>query len=283
MKRCAQCWRERPRSSFLSRGREVQRCRTCRRRYRFGAATKPNRAGERRGLRDRVLRVRWVALSQNKKLGGMPASITSGATCPPSCSFFGAGCYAEFHLMRHWWNETGKSGLTWRAFLRVVRGLALGTLWRHNEAGDLPGFGDELDVLKLRELVEANRGRRGFTFTHKPLRTKREREAVRDAVRAGFVVNLSADSLKQADELAELGVAPVAVVLPSDSKTRGVRTPAGRPVVVCPAQTRELTCAECQVCARPKRASVVGFIAHGQARATVNQQLVQLRLPGMVK
>lgn len=82
---------------------------------------------------------------------------------------------------------------------------------------------------------------------------------------AGFTINLSANDPEHADALADLGIAPVAVVLPADSPKRHLRTPAGRPIAVCPAQTHKgMTCAECQVCTRRDRVSVVGFIAHGQ-------------------
>lgn len=278
LKRCAQCWREKPLSAFVGKTKpNVIRCAECRAAYAGGA--KPNRSGQRRGLGDRVLRVHFTPSSKNRKHGGIPTSITSGATCPPSCGFFGAGCYAEFHLLRHWWAKASTLGLLWRGFLKLVRELEPGTVWRHNEAGDLPGFGDELDVRALGSLVRANAGRRGFTFTHKPLRSARERRAVRDAVRAGFVINLSADSLVDADRLADFAIAPVAVALPSDSPTRGLRTPAGRPVAVCPAQTRETTCADCQLCTRAERAGVVGFLAHGQARRSVDQVLKLGRKP----
>ena len=285
-RRCPQCWRFRPLTEFRGKKKPiVQRCTSCRKAYgSWGSKNhrKPNRAGERRGLGDRVLRVHWVASSKNRKHGGIPCSITSGATCPPSCGFFGAGCYAEFNLLSHWWRKVSQGGVLWRAFLKLVRALPAGTLWRHNEAGDLPGFGDELDVRALGSLVRANRGRRGFTFTHKPLKSARDRAAVKRANDWGFTINLSADSLADADRLAELAIAPVVVALPSDSPTRGVRTPAGRPVAICPAQTTDTTCAECQLCTRPKRTGIVGFLAHGQARPSVDRLLKLGKRPAEV-
>jgi hypothetical protein len=178
-------------------------------------------------------------------------------------------------MLRWQWSRVADRGLDWASFCRAVAALPAGQLWRHNEAGDLPGVGDGLDVAQLQRLVWANLGRRGFTFTHKPLPTDRERRAVHNANLLGFTINLSADSLEDADRLAELGIAPVAVVLPAGAEP-GTRTPAGRHVVICPAQTAALTCAECQLCSVATRKAIVGFRAHGQWKARVTQ-LVQLR------
>lgn len=217
------------------------------------------------------LRVRIVAKSKDRKLGLIPGTYTSGLTCPTSCALRDAGCYAEFgHLGSHW-GSTSKDGVTWERFLAWVRALPAGALWRHNIAGDLPGVGDTLDRKLVALLVMANRGRRGFTYTHKPLRTARERAAVGAANRLGFTINLSADSLAQADELAELGVGPVVVTLPSDGKN--CRTPAGRHVIVCPAEDKGLTCKDCELCAVPTRKAIVGFRAHGQWHRRIDGRL----------
>lgn len=166
------------------------------------------------------------------------------------------------------WRTTADEGLDWDVFCARVASLPDATLWRHNEAGDLPGVGDDLDVRALDELVVANAGRRGFTFTHKPLATARERDAVARANAHGFTINLSADGLEHADRLARLGVAPVAVVLPRVASA-GLRTPAGRHVVICPATTHGLTCATCGLCSKQRKA-IVGFPAHGQGAALVS-------------
>ena len=157
--------------------------------------------------------------------------------------------------------------------LRADCGLPEGTIWRHNEAGDLPGRGDELDVEALDELVRANAGRRGFSYTHRPLHTAEEREAVREANAAGFTINLSANGLHDVDRLVALGIAPVVVNLPHDQPAPRT-TPAGHRIVVCPAEasppeeggTPSITCLKCQLCSKPWRESIVGFPTHGSAK-----------------
>lgn len=284
-KRCAQCWQVKPLVDdqglhvFVGpSGKETQRCNVCRDKYgNWNSKTPEEKAAiGRRGVPvTGTIRARLTRLSHNEKLGGIPASMTSRTSCPPSCSFYGEGCYAEYHVVAHHWRRVGEAGDTWADFLDDVRSLPPGQLWRHNVAGDLPGHGEVLDVAMLSQLVEANRGRRGFTFTHKHA-SNDQRLAIRWANVKGLTINLSADNLDEADELVSLGVGPVAVVLPEGAPDTGARTPEGRRVVVCPAERGILTCASCQLCAVPHRRAIVGFRAHGQSKARVSE-LVQLR------
>lgn len=217
----------------------------------------------------------WRQRSNVDKLGGIPCSTTAGYTCPISCSLRGAGCYAEFGFGGWQWKRLsrGEIGIEWRAFLAHVQMLPEGQLWRHNLAGDLPGEGDTIDAARLMQLTLANLGRRGFTFTHKPTRLRRNRLAIRAANRGGFTINLSAGSPAEADRLAELGIGPVVTLMPSDAWVR--HTPAGRPIIVCPSQRRDVTCADCQLCASPNRTAIVGFMAHGQMKRRVSLRVLQ--------
>jgi hypothetical protein len=169
-------------------------------------------------------------------------------------------------LALHWRKVTnGLSGDSYGAFLDKVSRLIKGQLWRHNQAGDLIGAGDTLDVQALALLVKANKGKRGFTYTHKPLASQEERDAIRDANKGGFTVNLSGNTLAHADSLVDLGIAPVVVVLPHDA-TQNTVTPKGRKVVVCPATQRDdVSCASCGLCQK-QRDSIVGFPAHGTSK-----------------
>lgn len=279
--RCHQCWRDRAMVLFRSKDgtRYVQTCRDCRKHY---------QGWDRLSLKERLSRMRkkprggngytvhLVLDSRNRKTGRMPVSTTDQRSCPDACVFKDAGCYAEFGKMRAHWQKVPERGVRFSQFLQQVRALPPGIIWRHNEAGDLPGIGDRLDATAVKRLAIANDGRRGFTFTHKPMKLKSARQAVDFANRQGFTINLSANSLKHADELARLGIAPVAVVLPENSPDK-LTTPEGRSVIVCLNETKRLTCLECQLCAVSTRKSIVGFRAHGQAKAIVTQ-LVTLRL-----
>lgn len=187
-----------------------------------------------------LYQARLIPVSGNRKTGPVPVSYTSARTCPDACPLKSNGCYAEAHPVSTHWSDVERF-TDWLTFCQSVKRLPLGTLWRHNVAGDLPGEGDKLDCDALAFLVGANIGRRGFTYTHKPLKTVGQRTAVKQAIKAGFTINRSADTLAQADKYAAQGF-PTVVTLPSDAPQVS-RTPAGRVVVACPAESREITCA----------------------------------------
>ena len=63
---------------------------------------------------------------------------------------------------------------------------------------------------------------------------------------------------------------PAVAVVPSDS-VLPERTPAGHKAVLCPAQSRDVSCAESRLCAQADRTCVVMFKAHGTAKKTVDQ------------
>ena len=179
--------------------------------------------------------------SRNKKVGPVPVSTTSRNSCPTDCPFRDNGCYAALGPLALFWNKV--------------------------DAGDLPGNGRNIDMFKLKKLVDANKGKRGFTYTHYQPHHHINDAIIEGANRDGFTVNLSANNLEHADELADLDIGPVVVVLPADHNKRNVNTPGGRNVVTCPATYRsDVSCATCQLCQRRDRKTIVGFPAHGAAK-----------------
>lgn len=213
--------------------------------------------------------------SGNAKTGSIPVSTSPSKTCPPSCPLRGGGCYAQSGPLAWHWRRVsqGERGTSWGKFTASIAELPAGQLWRHNQAGDLPGTGDAIDSRALAQLVRANEGKRGWTYTHKPVVgdgniATGNRASVRHANRNGFTINLSANNLRHADELKAADCGPVVVVVPGDS-AHTVYTPAGNRVVVCPAQRSEgVTCADCGLCAR-QRSVIVGFLAHGRSSKRV--------------
>lgn len=201
----------------------------------------------------------FVRESGNRKTGPIPVTYSERETCPPSCAHYRSDCYAEDFYTRLSWDKVPARGVTLDRLVELIASLPAGQVWRHNVAGDLPGIGEKVDAYALGLIVRANIGRRGFTYTH-----KRSRQAIRwatEATRWGFTVNLSADDAGEADKLAATGL-PVTCVVPMDTPER-TTTPGGLPIVVCPAQTRETNCEDCQLCQRPNRKVIVGFRAHG--------------------
>ena len=225
-------------------------------------------------------RVRFIAKSGNSKVGPIPVTYSEQSTCPPSCPLKGAGCYAE---LGRWTSKAWRdvdSFVNFDAFLGLLAKLKPGQLWRHNVAGDLPGEGDRLDTMALSRLVVAVEGTRGYTYTHKPLTRRAERVAVARANDRGFTINLSADDLSEADALMGLKIGPVAVTVPTDHPQVS-KTPAGHTVIVCPAQSKDIDCATCQLCANATRKSIVGFRAHGVSHRKIDNRLRLPMLPGV--
>ena len=178
------------------------------------------------------MRLTFVRRSQNRKTGPIPISMSPEVTCPSSRPLRRNGCYAKYGPLGWHWDRlsSGETGISWKAFLEAVRGLPEGELWRHNVAGDLPGDGAKINIPMLAQLVEANRGRRAFTYTHKPASAE-NLAAIRDANRLGFTINLSANILEEADELARKKAGPVVVILRADAAFRVLEpTPEGRKV-----------------------------------------------------
>lgn len=290
MKRCNQCWKTLPASAFKpGRGKDglQQDCIACRGKYngwhkksldeklRTRAPRKdPKQAG----------RVLFTLRSGNAKTGPIPITISERGTCPSACAFYEGACYAEYHKLGWHWRllSEGKRGIPWAAFLDKIAGLPEGQLWRHNEAGDLAGEDGNIDRVKLAQLVAANAGRRGFTYTHKPMFRRggvtvalANVMAVDHANKRGFTINLSADTISEADKLRALEIAPVVLTVPVDAVLPR-KTPGGHRLVMCPAQTNQMTCEECGLCAE-QRKSIVVFRAHGQAVGMVTELLRRKR------
>jgi hypothetical protein len=206
--------------------------------------------------------------SRNAKTGDIPVTTSDAKTCPDACPLKSSGaCYAKHGPLGMYWKKinAGQYASTWAHLLEQVKALPEGQLWRHNQAGDLPGENDCIDPVAMSELVQANSGRKGFTYTHKPVGASHVNNTllVHHANLHGFTVNLSADNLTEADSLKSLNIGPVVTVLPREAPAVSF-TPNGHKVVVCPAQQRDdVSCKTCGLCAISSRDVIVGFLAHG--------------------
>ena len=207
--------------------------------------------------------------SKNVKVGKMAVTTSTATTCPTSCPFKSNGCYADSGPLKlHWDKVTRKErGDDWSTFISKIKDLPTGSKWRHNQAGDLPGDMEKLDDEKCIELAKANKGKRGFTYTHYDVLDNFQNAITVNIMNhLGFTVNVSANNLEHADKLCDLDIAPVATVLPIEQTTNTV-TPKGRKVVVCPATYKDdVSCASCMLCEKWDRNVVVGFPAHGTSK-----------------
>ena len=225
------------------------------------------------------MKFQFVAKSSNAKVGAIPVTNSPRATCPSNCQLSGkGGCYAEanFHTRLNWDKlDRGERGLEWSDFIDKIRSLPKGQLWRHNVSGDLPNISDnELSECAVSELVSANQGKRGFTYTHYPM-TRTNKRIVKTANTSGFTINVSTETLNDAVKYHRQGV-PTVTLLTEDApkalKYKGVD------IVACPATYRETNCKDCKLCSIAKRDFVVGFPVHGtkkkQAAKLLDQSII---------
>jgi hypothetical protein len=207
--------------------------------------------------------------TKNPKVGNMAATTSTAKTCPTSCPFKDNGCYADSGPLKLHWDKVteGERGDDWPTFLDKIKDMPEGSKWRHNQAGDLPGDTQDLDSTKCVDLAKANKGKRGFTYTHYDVLDNFQNAITVNIMNhLGFTVNVSANNLEHADKLCDLDIAPVATVLPIEQTTNTV-TPKGRKVVVCPATYKDdVSCASCMLCEKWDRNVVVGFPAHGTSK-----------------
>lgn len=213
-------------------------------------------------------------VSGNTKTGPMPVSTSNSSTCPDACPIKLKGCYAKYGPTGMAWRNVdsgkAKEAVEWPQFIRKVKALNNGALWRHNQAGDLNGDGVRVDSQRLFELYQANKGKRGFTYTHYDvLSNEYNRRYIQEANENGFTINLSGNDIAHADKLKALDIAPVVVLMPRDAEKVTI-TPEGNKVVICPAEnTNKITCLKCGLCAIADRDYIIGFRAHGTAAKTV--------------
>jgi hypothetical protein len=222
-----------------------------------------------------------VDVSGNAKTGKISAVYSHRATCPPTCPLKGKeGCYAEYGPVRLAWDRTegdtavGLDGLThWLIGLskRTLRTAA--NLVRMWVAGDCPGEDGRIDRDALLAIAKAGEesGRTLYGYTHYAP-SERNVDTLKAVADHGFVMNLSADNLHEADEFKRTGL-PVVALLPANATEgpRSFRTPAGNRVTVCPATYRDdIDCAACKLCAISTRKAIVGFPAHGVKTKAAN-------------
>lgn len=160
-----------------------------------------------------------TAVSSNSKTGPIPTSVSNRGTCPDSCPLKSNGCYADSYYTSMHWNKvtSGERGTDWDGFIQSIKALPKRILWRHNVSGDLVGANDNIDAQALKDLVKANANKHGFTYTHYPMLSAHNVQAVKHANVNGFTVNLSANDLTQADDYKALSIAPVVVIVSEDT------------------------------------------------------------------
>ncbi|MFY7897676.1 MAG: DUF7227 family protein [Candidatus Planktophila sp.] len=219
-------------------------------------------------------RVTITKVSGNTKTGPITTTRTERETCPKTCPFYSSGCYATLGRERMQWDRLNRNetGVNWDEFVSQIRRIVPnGVLWRHNTAGDLPHNEGNIDYLKLKQLINANKGRKGFTYSHHVL-NEHNIISLQNANMMGFTVNASCESVDDADRVMSEHNIPAVAVVHSEESRRFFTTSSGRKVITCPAALHpgKVTCATCGLCQLADREFVIAFPAHGASKNKVN-------------
>jgi hypothetical protein len=226
--------------------------------------------------------------SGNKKIGPIPATWSTKATCPPSCPFL-IPLPGKIAPPCYWWSgyrtngigkrleeQPEKYGMDEDQFIGWILSLPLGQLWRDRVGGDqLPDLdldptGETLDRAQLQQVTRANKRRkaRGFGYCHYDvLDNLPNRAAIQEAQAGGFVLNASGNSLAHAARIKRAApLLSVTATAPAAYHTKD-QTIDGQRFIQCP-QTwnKKLTCQQCQLCAIPRRDYIIVFPAHGTGK-----------------
>ena len=213
-----------------------------------------------------ALRFHLTARSGNAKTGPIAVTTSSRATCSPTCPFLKNGCYADAGpLALHWQKVTsGERGKPWREHLADLAALPAGSALRVNQAGDLPATDGKISRLYARALAAASKHLKAWTYSHHKL-TPSNLQILRFLNGQGLTVNCSTESESAADAAVAAGLPAVLTVDSAETRAQW-STAAGNRVIVCPAQRRETTCADCMLCHKRGRRVIVAFLAHGTGR-----------------
>ena len=176
--------------------------------------------------------------------------------------------------MKYHWDilDSGDRGVPAAEFFRLIAALPPSQLWRHNQVGDLVATAaGKISRRFIRGLIAANRGRRGYTYSHHDLALGENLALIRQANRQGLTINVSTETEAAADRAVAAGL-PTVVAVPSTETRTAWSTQAGNRVVVCPAQRDGSTvdCATCQLCYQRPAGLIVAFLAHGTSKAKAN-------------
>jgi len=218
-------------------------------------------------------------VSASRKLGDVSVTHVAQASCPDSCPFLHAGCYAENGFLGGFITKRLNRGMDRDIDRLEIARLEAGAIDRLSGERDLRlhVVGDSVTRRGTRLLAAAagrytaRAGRRVWTYTHA------WRQVPRDAW--GSVSVLASCETEEEVLLARSRGYATAMVVeehPGDRRHRSGRVN----LLPCPSQTRGVTCASCRLCTdddllRSQNLTIT-FAVHG-SRPSRNKALRALR------
>lgn len=212
-----------------------------------------------------AIRSLWIPTTTNRKTGNIPTSYIGQTLDHVRTSCMEAGCplleskncYAWYGTPRAAYAsmeralEAGKDYSIQHALDNAVRSARYARMGALGDPCALP-----VDEVPVTAMAAREAGLRGvLAYTH-GWRDKGQHLK-------GLAL-ASCDAPEEADQALDAGWR-AAAILRAGSPQKGLCTPAGRKIVVCPAQSRRgVNCNTCGLCdAQAKGPPVVGFIDHG--------------------
>jgi hypothetical protein len=211
-----------------------------------------------------------VEKSNNAKTGPVSATYVSQGSCPTTCSFLGAGCYAEL----------GRTGMHTRNLAdadteftpvqlarresAAIRELSGMRPLRLHVVGDCRTNESAKIVSRAADRYRGKHGQPVWTYTH----------AWRTVERVNWgdvAVRASVESERDIAIARERGYPAALVVDHHPENGASWKTKDGTKVIPCPEQTRGTTCSDCRLCWTSPH--VIAFAAHGARAETVRKAI----------
>ena len=231
----------------------------------------------------------FIGVSGNSKTGPVAGTTLGDDTCPPTCALRyrrdtngeieldkngnprHGPCFAKWgHIGLHWKQvSSGKRGGDFWETHDKLRTVPRGRMIRLKFAGDDPHIDGNILESEYKHKVECTLPNPHIDYTHHEI-NEHNLAIWAQSKALGFVQNLSANNLIDADLKYDTGF-PVTVVVPSDAP-KVSRTPKGRKIVCCPAETSNVQCIDCKLCAS-ERPYIIGFRAHGTMKKSLSATL----------
>jgi len=209
-----------------------------------------------------------VEESQGRKLGPVSATYVSQQSCPTSCPFLGAGCYAENGFVGGFltkrlnaYGETDPIAIAAAEVEKIDR-LSGDRPLRLHVVGDSPTIEGTRMLAAAAERYTARGGQKVWTYTHAWRAVPRE-------AWGEISVLASCESLVDVARARMRGYAAALTVEAHSTGRRATMIGPGHhvDVLACPEQTRGVACSDCRLCMDDRRlfnaGLVIAFALHG--------------------
>lgn len=212
----------------------------------------------------------FTARSGNSKLGPMSATYRTQESCPDTCPLIGDGCYAHGRLFS-FPQRYGHSDIP-AIVDRMIAEVPIGGMVRFEVTGDVMTVDGKVDWEWIRGCNRFAKMRpdvRIIRYTHSWQKVNAERFA--------YPVNASCESPTEVEQAISRGYEAVIVLTGEDDELIGQKI-AGKRVIICPEQSKGVTCTQCRLCSKPRN-SIIGFLPHGPSRRKAAASVARSRLP----